>query len=75
MGDRKEVEPPFPVPFPHVLKALKTSIDYGEIIDQLKQVKVNLPLFYVIKKIPSCDKVIKDLSTLKRKHMVRKINS
>lgn len=47
-------------------------MDHGEIIDQLKQVKVNLPLLHVIKKIPSYAKVIKDLCTIKRKHKVSK---
>ena len=64
-GDKEEVEPPLSVPFPHLLKAPETSIDHGEIINQLKQVKVNLPLFLVIKNIPSFAKVIKDLCTLK----------
>ena len=34
--------------------------------------KVNLPLLYVIKKILTYAKVIKDLYTLKRKHKVSK---
>ncbi|KAL5542236.1 hypothetical protein UlMin_009946 [Ulmus minor] len=71
-GDRKEVEPPLPVPFHHVLNTPKPSKDHSEIIEQLKQVKVNLPLLHVIKKIPTYAKVIKDLCTLKRKHKVRK---
>ncbi|KAL5573652.1 hypothetical protein UlMin_023249 [Ulmus minor] len=71
-GDREEVEPPLPVHFPHVLNTPKPSKDHSEIIEQLKQVKVNLPLLHVIKKIPTYAKVIKDLCTLKRKHKVSK---
>ncbi|KAL5555822.1 hypothetical protein UlMin_038058 [Ulmus minor] len=71
-GDREEVEPHLPVPFPHVLNTPKPSKNHSEIIEKLKQVKVNLPLLHVIKKIPSYTKVIKDLCTLKRKHKVSK---
>ena len=71
-GDKEEVEPPLLVPFPHALKTPKSSIDHGEIIDQLKQVKVNIPLLHMTKKIHSYAKVIKDLCTLKRKHKVSK---
>ena len=67
-----EGEPSIPLPFPQALKNSKSSLDHGEIIDQLKQVKVNLPLLHVIKKIPSYAKVIKDLCTIKRKHKVSK---
>ncbi|KAL5554757.1 hypothetical protein UlMin_042158 [Ulmus minor] len=67
-----EGEPSIPLPFPQALKNSKSSLDHGEIIDQLKQVKVNLPLLHVIKKISSYAKVIKDLCTIKRKHKVSK---
>ncbi|KAL5564894.1 hypothetical protein UlMin_028058 [Ulmus minor] len=63
-----EGEPSIPLPFPQALKNSKSSLDHCEIIDQLKQVKVNLPLLHVIKKIHSYAKVIKDLCTIKRKH-------
>ena len=43
-----------------------------EILENLKQVKINLPLLHVIKKIPSYAKVIKDLCTMKGKHNVKK---
>ncbi|KAL5565351.1 hypothetical protein UlMin_028515 [Ulmus minor] len=71
-GDREEVEPLLLVYFPHVLNTPKPSKDHSEIIEQLKQVKVNLPLLLVIKKIPTCAKVIKDLCTLKKKHKMSK---
>ncbi|KAL5542443.1 hypothetical protein UlMin_010153 [Ulmus minor] len=44
----------------------------SEILEQLKQVRINLPLLHVIKQVPSYAKVIKDLCTLKRKHNVKK---
>ena len=65
-----EVEPSIPLPFLQALKSYKSYLDHVEIIDQLKQVKVNLPLLHVIKKIPFYAKVIKDICTIKRKHKV-----
>jgi len=43
-----------------------------EILENLRQVKINLPLFHVIKQILSYAKVIKDLCIMKRKHNVKK---
>ncbi|KAL5554316.1 hypothetical protein UlMin_041717 [Ulmus minor] len=45
----------------------------GEILKQLKQVRINLPFLHVIKQVPNYAKVIKDLCTLKRKHNVKKM--
>ncbi|KAL5560284.1 hypothetical protein UlMin_036495 [Ulmus minor] len=63
-----------PVPFPQALIKPKerNSALQGEILEQLKQVRINLPLLHVIKQVPSYAKVIKDLCTLKRKHNVKK---
>ncbi|KAL5540455.1 hypothetical protein UlMin_042550 [Ulmus minor] len=63
-----------PVPFPQALLKPKerTSALQGEILEQLKQVRINLPLLHVIKQVPNYAKVIKDLCTLKRKHNVKK---
>ncbi|KAL5538423.1 hypothetical protein UlMin_043521 [Ulmus minor] len=63
-----------PVPFPQALIKSKerNSALQGEILEQLKQVRINLPLLHVIKQVPSYAKVIKDLCTLKRKHNVKK---
>ena len=72
--ENDEVETTILVPFPHVIKSPKSSKDHGEIIDQLKQVTMNLSLLNVIKKIPSYATVIKNLYTLKRKHKVSKKN-
>lgn len=43
-----------------------------EILEHLQQVKINLPLLHVIKKIPTYAKVIKDLCIMKRKYHVKK---
>ena len=69
---RDEVELTIPIPFPRALKFPKSFIDHSEIIEQLKQLKVNLPLLHLIKTIPIYTKVINDLCTLKRKHKVSK---
>ncbi|KAJ0038202.1 hypothetical protein Pint_23027 [Pistacia integerrima] len=63
-----------PVPFPQALLKPKerNSALKGEILDQLKQVKINLPFLHVIKQVPSYAKVIKDLCTHKRRHNVKK---
>lgn len=70
--EKDEVKPSISILFPHGLKTTESSLDHSKIIEQSKQVKVNLPLFHVIKKIPSYAKVIKDLCTIKRKHKVDK---
>ncbi|KAL5577989.1 hypothetical protein UlMin_019688 [Ulmus minor] len=62
------------VPFPQAFLKPKerNSALKGEILEQLKQVRINLPFLYVIKQVPNYAKVIKDLCTLKRKHNVKK---
>ncbi|XP_022856849.1 uncharacterized protein LOC111377926 [Olea europaea var. sylvestris] len=62
------------VPFPQALKSTsKSSSQYNEILEHLKQVKVNLHLLHVIFQVPTYAKVFKDLCTVKRKHHVKKI--
>ncbi|KAJ4718891.1 hypothetical protein OWV82_010523 [Melia azedarach] len=61
------------MPFPQALKSgKKISENQGEILEHLKQVKINLPFLHVIKQVPAYAKVIKDLCTMKRKHHVKK---
>ncbi|GKU88873.1 hypothetical protein SLEP1_g3087 [Rubroshorea leprosula] len=67
-----EKEVPIRVPFPQALKSGKILDNQGEILENLKQVKINLPLLHVIKQVPTYAKVIKDLCTIKRKHHVKK---
>jgi hypothetical protein len=63
---------PFPVPFPQALKLPKNLDVISEILEHLHQVKVNLPLLHIIKKMLVYAKVIKDLCTIKKRHHVKK---
>ncbi|XP_022880787.1 uncharacterized protein LOC111398065 [Olea europaea var. sylvestris] len=68
------VKNPSRVPFPQALKSTsKSSSQHSEILEHLKQVKVNLPLLHVIPQVPIYAKVLKDLCTVKMKHRVKKI--
>ena len=53
-------------PFPQALKAKKKAINQAEMLEVLRQVKVNIPLLYMIKQIPTYAKILKDLCTVKR---------
>lgn len=67
------MEIPTRVPFPQALKSTsKSTGQQNEILEHLKQVKINLPLLHVISQVPTYAKVIKDLCTVKRKHHVKK---
>ena len=55
-----------PPPFPQALKAKKKSINQAEILEVLRQVKVNIPLLDMIKQVPTYAKFLKDLCTVKR---------
>ncbi|XP_042991370.1 uncharacterized protein LOC122318232, partial [Carya illinoinensis] len=67
------IKSPVNVPFPQALKLNKRTLDpNNEILENLKQVKINLPLLHVIKQVPTYAKVLKDLCTVKRKHHVKK---
>ncbi|XP_022859047.1 uncharacterized protein LOC111379846 [Olea europaea var. sylvestris] len=67
------VKNPPRVPFPQALKATAKSIgQHSEILEHLKQVKINLPLLHMISQVPTYAKVLKDLCTIKRKHHVKK---
>jgi hypothetical protein len=63
---------PISVPFPQALKASRKLDSSPEILENLRQVRINLPLLHVIKQVPSYAKIIKDLCTMKRKHNVKK---
>lgn len=61
------------VPFPQALKSTsKSAGHHSEILEHLKQVKINLPFLHVISQVPAYAKVLKDLCTVKRKHHVKK---
>ena len=55
-----------PPPFPKALKGKKKAINHAEILEVLRQVKVNIPLLDMIKQVPTYAKFLKDLCTLKR---------
>ena len=53
-------------PFPQALKAKKKAINQAEMLEVLRQVKVNIPLLDMIKQVPTYEKFLKDLCTVKR---------
>ena len=55
-----------PLPFLQALKAKKKAINQVEILEVLRQVKVNIPLLDMIKQVPTYAKFFKDLFTVKR---------
>ena len=55
-----------PPPFPQALKAKKKAINQVEILEVLRQVKVNIPLLDMIKQVPTSTKFLKYLCTVKR---------
>ena len=55
-----------PPPFPQALKNKKKAINQAEILEVLRQVKVNIPLLDMIKQVPTYAKFLKDLCTMKR---------
>ena len=53
-------------PFPQSLQTKKKAINQAEILEVLRQVKVNIPLLDMIKQVPTYAKFLKDLCTVKR---------
>ena len=53
-------------PFPQSLKTKKKAINQAEILEVLRQVKVNIPLLDMIKQVLTYAKFLKDLFTVKR---------
>ena len=47
-------------PFPQALKNGKNSVNQTEILEVLRQVKVNIPLLEMIKQVPTYAKILKD---------------
>ena len=68
----EEVKHSVPPPFPHALQKRKKSINQTEILEVLRQVKVNIPLLDMIKQVPTYAKFLKDLCTVKRGFNVNK---
>nr|CAN63960.1 hypothetical protein VITISV_044146 [Vitis vinifera] len=59
---KKHMPPPFPQAL-HGKKGIKNSL---EILEVLRQVKVNIPLLDMIKQVPTYAKFLKDLCTIKK---------
>ena len=55
-----------PPPFPQPLNYKKKAINQAEILEVLRQVKVNIPLLDMIKQVPTYAKFLKDLCTVKK---------
>ena len=63
---KEEVKIQIPPPFPQVLKKKKNHVNQTEMLEVLRQVKVNIPLLDMIKQVPTYAKFLKDLCTVKR---------
>ena len=61
-----------PPPFPQALRKKKNSVNQTEMLEVLRQVKVNIPLLDMIKQVPTYAKFLKDLCTVKRSFNVNK---
>ena len=55
-----------PPPFPQALRSKKKVSNQTEILEVLRQVKVNIPLLDMIKQVLTYAKFLKDLCTVKR---------
>ena len=55
-----------PPPFPQALKGKKKTSNQTEVLEVLKQVKVNIPLLDMIKQVPTYARFLKDLCIVKR---------
>ena len=55
-----------PPPFPQALRGKKRGNNQIEILEVLRQVKVNIPLLDMIEQVPTNAKFLKDLCTVKR---------
>ena len=62
---KEEVKIRIPPPFPQVLRKKKNSVNQTEMLEVLRQVKVNIPLLDMIKQVPTYAKFLKDLCTVK----------
>ena len=61
-----------PPHFPQALRNKKKVINQTEMLEVLRQVKVNIPLLYMIKQVSTYAKFLKDLCTVKRGFNVNK---
>ena len=68
----EEMKTSVPPPFPQALRKKKNFVNETEILEVLRQVKVNIPLLDMIKQGPTYAKFLKDLCTVKRGFNVNK---
>ena len=71
-ANREEVKNSVPPPFPQALRKKKNFVNQTEMLEVLRQVKVNIPLLDMIKQVPTYAKFLKDLCTVKRGFNVNK---
>ena len=71
-ASKEEVKISVPPPFPQALRKKKSSVNQTEMLEVLRQVKVNIPLLDMIKQVPTYAKFLKDLCTVKRGFNVNK---
>ena len=64
--DKEEVKIRIPPPFPQVLRKKKNYVNQIEMLEVLRQVKVNIPFLDMIKQVPTYAKFLKDLCTVKK---------
>ena len=69
---REEVKTSVPPPFPQALRKKKNYVNQTEMLEVLRQVKVNIPLLDMIKQVPTYAKFLKDLCKVKRGFNVNK---
>ena len=69
---KEEVKIRIPPPFPQVLRKKKNRVNQTEMLEVLRQVKVNIPLLDMIKQVPTYAKFLKNLCTVKKSLNVNK---
>ena len=69
---KEEFKIRIPPPFPQVIQKKKNHINQTEMLEVLRQVKVNIPLLDMIKQVPTYAKFLKDLCTVKKSLNVNK---
>jgi hypothetical protein len=69
---KEKNDSPPALPFPHAMTKQRKVNHNSEIFETFKQVRINIPLLDAIKHVPSYDKFLKDLCTVKRKLNVKK---
>ena len=69
---KEEVKIKISPPFPQLLRKKKNHVNQTEMLEVLRQVKVNIPLLDMIKQVPTYAKFLKDLCTVKKSLNVNK---